>query len=169
VSGSYSKLVPLAYKIAGGSVANLTTDRFDAENWLLVVIRISGYAGSAIAQLQFNGDTGTTAYASRVSNNFAAATTQVSGVASGIKVSQTATTNPRALIKFMIGNVSGRAHGIVYQGSDLSESAATAPDIIIGSGIWTTTSQITQITLNDGGSNLLSGTDITVWGLAGTL
>jgi hypothetical protein len=165
----YSKLTPLAYGALTGAANTLVLPRFDPENWLLVLVRIAGYGGSAIAQLQFNGDTGTTAYAWRVSNNGAASTTAVAGVANGIKVSQTATVNPRALLTFNIGNVNGRAHGVVYEGCDLSESAATAPDIVQGAGIWTTTSQINQITLDGGGQTLLAGTDMAVWGMGGLL
>lgn len=164
---AHSAFVPLAYAIAGGSVATVATPKFDACNYLMVLCRIAGYSGSAIAQLQFNGDTGTTAYAYRVSSNNAAATTAVAGAAAGIKVSQTATTGARPLIQFWIGNVNGRAHGVQYQSADLSEAAATAPDFVVGSGLWATTSQITQITLDGGGANLLAGTDIAVYGLMG--
>jgi hypothetical protein len=165
---AHSAFVPLAYSIASGSVAQLDTSQFDPCSYLMVLVRIAGYSGGGgIAQLRFNGDTGTTAYAYRVSNNNAAATTAVSGAAAGIKVSQTSTTGPRALAQFWIGNVSGRAHGIQYQSSDLSETASTAPDICVGSGIWTNTAQITRITLEGGGVNLLAGTDIAVFGLQG--
>ena len=165
----YSKLTPLAYGTLAAPANTLVLPRFDPENWLLVLVRISGYGGAAIAQLQFNGDTGTTAYAYRVSSNSAAATTGVAGAANGIKVSQTATVSPRALLEFKIGNVNGRAHGIIYEGCDLSEAAATAPDIVQGAGIWTTTSQINQITLDGGGQTLLSGTDMAIWGMGGLL
>ena len=165
----YSKLTPLAYGTLAAPANTLVLPKFDPENWLLVLVRIAGYGGSAIAQLQFNGDTGTTAYAYRVSNNFAAATTGVAGAAAGIKVSQTATVSPRALLSFMIGNVNGRAHGITWTGSDLSEAAATAPDVICGAGLWATTSQINQITLDGGGQTLLAGTDMAIWGMGGLL
>lgn len=163
----YSKFVPLAYAIAGGSVASIATPAFDPENYLMVLVRISGYAGSGIAQLQFNGDTGTTAYSYRVSSNFAVATTGVATAASGIKVSQTATGGARALVTFFIGNINGRPHGITYHSSDLSESAATAPDIVLGAGVWTNTAQIRSIVLTGDGVNILTGSDISVFGLAG--
>lgn len=165
----YSKLVPLAYVINAGATNTIATPKFDPESYLLVMIRIAGYGGAAIAQLQFNGDTGTTAYAYRVSSNNAVATTGVAGAAAGIKVSQTATVAARALLVFHIGNVSGRAHGIVWRGSDLSEAAATAPDFIEGAGLWATTNQISQITLDGGGQTLLTGTDMSVWGLSGAI
>jgi hypothetical protein len=166
---SNSALVPLSYGILTGNAANLASGRFDAYNWLEVWVRVAGYTGSAIAQLQFNGDTGTTAYASSVQDNNGAPVTQVAGVASGIKVSATAITGARSLIRFLISNINGRAHGITFTGSDQSEAAATAPHTIIGAGVWATTSQITQITLNDGGGTLLTGTDMAIWGYQGVL
>lgn len=151
----------------GGAAASLKSDTFDPCNLLQAVVRIAGYAGSSIAQLQFNGDAGTTAYAYSVSDNFAVPTTGVAAAAAGLKVSQTATTSPRALINFFIRNVNGDPHGVTWEGSDLSESAATAPSIILGAGIWTTTSQITQITLDGGGANLLTGTELAIYALDG--
>jgi len=165
---AHSTYISLAYASAAAPVSQIDTPVFDACSYLMVLVRIAGYSGGGgIAQLRFNGDSGTTQYAWRVSNNNAAATTAVSGVAAGIKVSQTLTTGARALAQFWIGNVNGRAHGVQYQSSDLSESAATAPDICVGSGIWTSTAQITRITLEGGGVNLLAGTDIAVFGLQG--
>jgi hypothetical protein len=35
--------------------------------------------------------------------------------------------------------------------------------------VWATTSQITQITLNDGGGTLLTGSDMAIWGFQGVL
>ena len=78
--------VPLDYKIAAGTPSSIASDRFDAINYLRVFIRIAGYAGGAIAQLRFNGDSGTTAYSYRVSNNCAAATTAVAGAAALVLV-----------------------------------------------------------------------------------
>jgi hypothetical protein len=163
----YSSLILLATATAAGTVASITTPRFDACSFLKVYVRLAGYSGAGIAQLQFNGDAGSTAYAWRVSNNNAATTTAVSGVATGLKVSQTATAGARALHMFDIRNIAGQVHGAIWQGSDLSESAATAPDISVGSGIWTNTSQITQITLTGDTVNILAGSEIQVFGLVG--
>jgi hypothetical protein len=154
--------------VAGGSVASIATPAFDAYNWLEIWVRISGYSGGGgIAQLQFNGDAGTTAYSSSVMDNNAAPVTQVAGVAAGIKVSATSITGARALIRFLIGNVAGRPHGVTFTGSDQSEAANTAPHNILGSGVWATTSQITRVTLEGGGVNLLAGSDLAVWGYQG--
>jgi hypothetical protein len=164
----YSAQTPLAYVRAGGSVASISTPAFDAYNWLEVWVRISGYSGGGgIAQLQFNGDAGTTAYASAVQDNNGAPVTQVAGTAAGVKVSATSITGARALIRFLISNVAGRVHGVDFTGCDQSEAAATAPHNIIGSGIWTNTTQITRITLEGGGVNLLAGSDLAVWGYQG--
>lgn len=59
--------------------------------------------------------------------------------------------------------------GYTWSGSDLSEAAATAPDIVEGAGLWATTTQISRIVLDGGGANLLTGTDIAVFGLSGVL
>ena len=139
---------------------------FDPPNRLEIDIRIVGYSAAATARLQFNGDTGTTAYAYSVSENFAAVTTAVSGVAAGWAV---ATTNQvvRSYITFHIRNVSGQVHGGWWVGSSGSEAAATAPVIVCGSGIWTTTAQITRVTLDvgAGGGNLNAGTSLDVYGI----
>lgn len=161
---SNSSWIPLAYVIASGSVSQISTDRFDAINHLRVLVRISGYSGGAIAQLRFNDDSGAN-YSWRVSSNFAVPTATIS--TTGIKVSTTSTVNPRALIVFDIPNINGRNHGITFMGSDQSESSATAPDIICGTGMWANTGQITKITLEGGGLNLLAGTDMAVYGCQG--
>lgn len=163
----YSQTKLLASGTLAGAAASLTVGSFDAAPMLLVLVRISGYSGAAIAQLQFNGDTGTTAYAYKVSTDLAAPTGAVAATAAGIKVSQTATAGARGLIEFFISNVSGNPHAITYQSCDLGESAATQPSITSGSGIWTTTSQITRITLDGGGVNLNAGTWMAVYGLEG--
>ena len=163
----YSNFALLATAVAGGTVASITTPQFDACTFLKVYVRISGYSGAGIAQLQFNGDTGSTAYAWRVSNNNAAPTTAVAGVATGLKLSQTATAGARALHCCDIRNGAGQVHGVIWQGSDLSEAAATAPDISVGAGIWTNTAQITRITLTGDTVNINAGSEIQVFGLQG--
>jgi hypothetical protein len=152
---------------SGGASADIPTQTFDAENLLLIHIRISGYSASGVARVQFNGDTGTTAYAYSVSDNFAAPSTAVAGVAAGINVAQTAITGGRALISMIIRNFPGQEHGITIIGNSGSLAAATAPTIVNGAGLWTTTSQITRVNLNvgTGGGTLNSGTEIIVYGL----
>ena len=163
----YSHAKLLGQATLAGAASSLTVGNFDPEPILLVIVRISGYSGAAIAQLQFNGDAGTTAYSYKVSTDLAAPTGAVAATAAGIKVSQTATTGARGLIEFFISNISGNPHAITYQSCDLGESAATQPSITSGSGIWTNTAQITRITLEGGGVNLNAGTWMAVYGLGG--
>jgi hypothetical protein len=47
---------------AAGASASIISPVFDVYDFLEVWVRIAGYAGNSIALLQFNGDTGTTAY-----------------------------------------------------------------------------------------------------------
>ena len=159
---------------SAGASATVTSNVFDPPNQLIAVVRIAGYSISGIARLQFNGDTGTTAYSFSVVSFTGAATpvgtglSEVSTVAAGIKVSSIAQTTARAVMVFHIRNVSGQAHGIVYQSSD-SETAATASGVVMGSGVWTTTAQITRIVLDvgSGGGTLSAGTSLDVYGIYG--
>lgn len=156
---------------AAGASAALISPVFDVYDFLLVHVRISGYSAAAVARLQFNGDAGTTAYAYSVQEFTGAATpvatggSAVAAAAAGINCAVT-TGVARALITFWIRNVNGQVHGINWTGSTNSEAAATAPATVIGSGIWTTTSQITRITLDvgSGGGTLSAGTAMDIFG-----
>lgn len=162
-----------ADNLAGAS-AQVITPAFDLYDFLLVHVRIVGYSAGSVARLQFNGDTGTTAYAYAVQEWTGAATpvaTGASGIAAaaaGINVAVTAQV-ARALITFWIRNVAGQLHGINFHGGSGSEAAATAPVSVLGSGIWTTTTQITRITLDvgSGGGTLTAGTAVDVFGILG--
>lgn len=149
---------------AAGASATIVSPVFDPYDFLEVWIRIAGYAGGSIAILQFNGDTGTTAYSNSVMEGANAPTTQISGVASGWVVATTAITAARGLIHFRITNISGRAKSGVWAGSSASESAATAPTIVQGAGVWTTTTQINRMVLSGGGVNLNAGSSMDIYG-----
>lgn len=153
---------------AGGASAQINTQVFDPANLLIVAIRITGYSAGSVARLQFNGDAGTTAYSYSVSENFAVPTTGVAAAAAGIVVATT-TAVARGLIVFHIRNLPGQEHGITWHGSTNSIVAATAPAIVLGSGNWTTTTQINRITLDvgAGGGTLNAGTEIVVYGVDG--
>ena len=153
---------------AGGASNDIFTAQFDPENLLMIAIRIAGYGGGGgIARVQFNLDTGTTAYAWALSDNLAAVTTAVAGVANGINVAQTSITGARALINMFVRNLPAQVHGVTIQGNSESEAAATAPKIVVGSGLWTNTAQITRVTLNGGGVTLTAGSEICVYGVQG--
>lgn len=156
---------------AAGASASLISPAFDAYDFLLVHIRITGYSANSVARLQFNGDAGTTAYAYSVQEFTGAATpvatgaSAVAAAAAGINCAVTGQV-ARSLITFWIRNVSGQVHGINFTGSSGSEAAATAPSTVTGSGIWTTTSQITRITLDvgSGGGTLNASSAMDIFG-----
>jgi hypothetical protein len=152
---------------AGGASAQLITPVFDPWNFLAAFVRIAGYSANAVARLQFNLDTGTTAYSLSVMEGASAPTTQVSGTAAGIQLATTANV-VRALIgPIWIRNVAGQVHGITWTGSSGSEAAATAPVIVQGSGVWANTARITRVTLDvgSGGGTLNAGTALDVYGV----
>lgn len=159
---------------AGGATTTIATPKFDLYNFLRIYVRITGYSAGQVAQLRFNGDTGTTAYAYAVQEFTGAATpvatgaSAVAATAAGIKVAVTAITGARALIVFDISNINGQVHGITFNGSSGSLAAATAPVSVLGSGVWATTSQITQVTLDSGGAGTLNvGSSVDIFGLLG--
>jgi len=168
--GSFSGLQFLCHvDNAAGASAQLVSPVFDSTSWnyLAVMVRIAGYSSTAVARLRFNGDTGTTAYTLSVMEGATAPTTQVSGTAAGIQLATTAQV-ARALIgPIWIRNVTGQVHGITWTGSSGSESAATAPAVVQGAGVWTNTAKITQITLDvgSGGGTLNAGTAMDVYGV----
>lgn len=155
-----------------GASASLISPVFDLYDFLMVQVRITGYSAGSVARLQFNGDAGTTAYAYSVQEFTGAATPVATGgsaaaaAAAGINCAVT-TAVARSLITFWIRNVNGQVHGINWTGSSGSEAAATAPSTVTGSGIWTTTSQITRITLDvgSGGGTLNASTAMDIYGL----
>lgn len=153
---------------AGGASASIIAPAFDPENLLMVNIRIAGYSAASIARLQFNGDVGTTAYSYSVSENFAAPSTAVAAAAAGWNCA-TATGVARAMITFWIRNFPGQEHGGWWHGGSGSLVAATAPTIVTGAGVWATTNQITQITLDvgSGGGTLNAGTEIAIYAVLG--
>jgi hypothetical protein len=134
-----------------------------AKKWLRIEVRIAGSSNNSnTARLRFNGDTGTN-YTYARSDGVAAVTTGTT--VDGIRVAQTTITGPRYFTA-NVRNVSAEGKVVILEGASGSESAATAPTINHVRGVWAnTTAQITSVTLNSGGSaNLLSGTEISVWG-----
>ncbi len=146
----------------GSNGTDLTVNLSSAKKWLRIEARIAGYSsGGGIALLRFNGDTGSNYSFSR-SDGVAAVTTGTSQ--SGIPVAQTSINGPRYFMA-NVRNVSNQGKVVILEGASNSESASTAPTINHVRGIWANTSaQITSVRLNGGGVNLLSGTEIWVWG-----
>lgn len=169
---SWGGTAATSYTSLSGNAADLPSVSIPTDPFLRIYVRVAGYTVSGFARMQFNGDTGTTAYSYTVSTLAPAGTfttkTAVAASAAGIVVSAVAVAGPRSLIVFDVRNVSGQAHGVSYQSSDVSETAATAPSVTTGAGIWTTTTQINRVNLNVGenGGLLTSGTDMLIIGLS---
>jgi len=164
--------IATSYTSLSANAADLPSVSIPTDPYLRIYVRVAGYTVSGFARLQFNGDTGTTAYSYTVSTLAPAGTfttkTAVATSAAGIVVSAVAIAGPRSLMVFDVRNVNGQAHGVSYQSADVSETAATAPSITTGAGIWTTTSQINRVNLNVGenGGLLTSGTDMLIVGFS---
>jgi len=122
--------------------------------------------------LQFNGDTGTAAYAYNISSSALVANVVslagaagIAGIANGIFLGQATVTGP-VVSELVIGNGAGQAHAMMIRGSAGVLDASAAPAIISGAGVWSNTSQITSVQLSSsGGGNLGAGTGILVLGL----
>jgi hypothetical protein len=151
--------------------ASLLTQQFDPYILLEVFINIPTQSISGIPILQFNGDTGTTAYAYSVTNGTSlagvvtlAGATGIAGAANGIFLAQVNTVNP-VVSKLIIGNGPSQAHTLMFNGLSGVVDASAAPSIITGSGVWSNTSRITSVQLiSSGGGNLGVGTGIFVIG-----
>jgi hypothetical protein len=143
---------------------------------LIVNIYITGYAGSQIAKIRLGTgttvDTGTN-YSFWAQNFTAAATAGGSNVSqTGFNVAQVAQTTGRRG-NAVIHNSSGQNKIITLEGTDYSASSPTAASAMAGAhvvaGAWFNTAQAQCIGLNSGGgSNLNSGTIISVYGIPGT-
>ena len=159
-----------SYTSLSANAADLPSVSIPTDPFFFFFLRVAGYTAAGFARLQFNGDTGTTAYSYTVTTLAPAGTfttkTAVAASAAGIVVSAVAITGPRSLIVFDVRNISGQAHGVSYQSADVSETAATAPSVTTGAGIWTTTSLISRVNLNVGenGGLLVAGTDMLIVG-----
>ncbi len=125
-------------------------------------MRIAGYSGASIASLRYNGDTGNNYSFARIDDDggLRTGTTQ-----SGIPVADTSITGP-GYFTANVRNVATQGKVVILEGASNSESAGTAPTINKVRGVWAnTTAQITSVILNSGsGVNLLSGTEMSVWG-----
>lgn len=152
----------LGSAILGANASDLTVSGLTAKKYLRIEVRIAGYSANSTARLRFNDDTGANYSFRRQDNNSATS----SGTAqSGISVAQASITGSN-FFSADIRNLATQAKTVVLEGMSGSESASVAPTINRVRGVWgNTSSQITSITVNSGGSvNLLAGTEIIVWG-----
>lgn len=161
-----SELRILSIGFVGVAAPSLQPPSFDPYDVISVFVLVTGLSVAGQPRLRFNLDVATTAYAFSVSDNFAAPTSQASGTASGILLSQTSSTGPVGS-EMTIGNGPGQGHSVMYGGFSGILDASVAPHTISGAGVWSTTSQINTVTLDSGpnGGNLNVGTGILVMGL----
>jgi hypothetical protein len=160
------KLLAHVDNVASGAAASMTTQGFDPALLLKIYLRIAGYSASSVARLRFNGDSGAN-YAYKVSENLAAATAATG--ASGLDLA-TALGGSQALIEMTLINSVTIEKSLFWDGVAGSLVAATAPNRIIGSGIWINAAAINQVTLDagSGGGTLSLGTGISVFGSEAT-
>lgn len=140
---------------------------FPTFNSLTVYVYVTGYGGSDVVSLRFNGDAGTN-YADRT----------ITAVAGGVVLVDTPTAST-TLIRLGIPTNQGRVaqvniintlsrRKVVMVNNQIGAADATAPATIHlgGLGLWNnTTAQITQIDcLTAGGLNILTGSSIAVYG-----
>jgi hypothetical protein len=140
---------------------------FPAFNSLTVTIYVTGYGGSDVVSLQFNGDTGAN-YVDRT----------VTAAAGGVVLTDTPTPNT-TLIRMGLPTAQGRVvqanilnnaarRKVVMVNNQIGSADQTAPAAIHlgGLGLWNNTSaQITSITcLTAGGLSILAGSSIAVYG-----
>jgi hypothetical protein len=140
---------------------------FPAFNSLTVLIYVTGYGGSDVVSLQFNGDTGAN-YVDRT----------ITAAAGGVVLTDTTTasttlirmgipTNQGRVVQANISNFLNRRK-VVMINNQIGVVDQTAPPALHlgGVGLWNnTTAQITSITcLTAGGLNIISGSSIAVYG-----
>lgn len=157
----------LGSTVLGSGAATTASVAFDARDLLLVQIRVTGYGGSDIASLRFNGDTGAN-YSSRYLSSAAAATTfsnntfQSNTFARCFAVG--VTTGRSALVA--ISNNLGTTKCGAVSALTGTGAVATAPGLELGGFEWVNTAaQITSMLLvTAGGANLNTGTGFAVFG-----
>jgi len=149
----------------GVAAPSISTQVFDLYVSLRIVLIVPGLSVSGIPRLRFNNDTGTTAYAYNVSDNFAAPVGAVAGAANGIALGAVNATTAFS-VDMLIGNGPSQQHVVMFNGLAGILDASAAPHILSGAAVWANTSQITSVQLDAGpnGGNLNAGTGIMVLG-----
>ena len=149
------------------NAAAFPTLTFPAYASLYIYVNVTGYGGSDVVSLRFNGDTGTN-YVDRT----------ITAAAGGVVLTDTPTasttlirmgipTNQGRIVQVQILNALARRK-VVMINNQIGSADATAPAAIHlgGLGLWNnTTAQITQLDVpTAGGLNILSGSSIMVFG-----
>jgi hypothetical protein len=152
----------LGNAVLGSAAATVAVTLLASLKHLRVEYYIAGYAGAGgIAMVQYNLDTGNN-YNRTVSDNSGVPTQ--TNATSGIRVANTTATTER-FGEFKVRNVSAQKKFTVGHGTTLGAPTATGPNQNDFSGWWTNVAGlITSIQLGNAGVNLLTGSELIVWG-----
>jgi hypothetical protein len=140
---------------------------FPAYNSLLVMINVTGYGGTDVVSLRFNGDSGTNYWDRTLTVAAGGVVVVDTNTVSTTLIRQGLPINKGRQVMAQIGNQLSRSKVVMVQNQFGSGAAGTAATITAGTaGEWVnTTQQITQIDcLTAGGLNILAGSSIMVYG-----
>lgn len=137
----------------------------DPEYVLLeIFVLVPSLSISGVPIIQFNNDTGTTNYAFSVSDNGGTPVTGASGAATGIQLAAINSTGAFGA-RMTIGNGQLSPHAAMFQGLAGALTAASAPHIISGAGVYASTSFISSVQVSSPqGGNLGVGSGLMVIG-----
>lgn len=140
---------------------------FPAFNSLEVRVYVTGYGGSDVVSLQFNGDTGAN-YLDETVTMSAGGVVPTNTNATGATLIRLGLTTPNGRVaQASIINNATRRKVVMINNQIGTTDAATLPVLHLGGlGLWNnTTAQITSILcLTAGGLNILAGSSIAVYG-----
>jgi hypothetical protein len=164
---------PLGYEFLGSykfasSLQTSPAITIAPRDLLLIQVRVTGYSGSDIASLRFNGDSGTN-YWSRSISVAAGGTTMTNAQnasATLARLHPTGTTQQRSSLH-AVTNFATKSKVGTISAQTSSGSAATIPELEFGGFEWVnTTAQITSVTLLTAGGSITmpAGTGFAVFG-----
>ena len=169
IPGAYPPIYLAQQTLAANAVAFPTIANLPPFNGLWVFINVTGYGGTDVVSLRFNGDTGT--------NYWDRTLTVAAGTVTPIVDTNTVSTtlircgkpiNKGRQVFAQIGNLATKSKVAQIMNQFGSGAAGTVADATISTaGEWVnTTVQINQIDcLTAGGLNILAGSSITVYGV----
>lgn len=166
-SPNSSPLVYLTGATLTANAATFPTLTFAPFASLVVMVNVTGYGGSDVVSLQFNGDTGTNYLDQTITSSAGGTTLTNTNTASTTLIRLGLPTNQARVVTCQILNATARRKLVMINNQIGTTDAATLPVLHLGGmGLWANTSaQITSITcLTAGGANILSGSSIMIFG-----
>lgn len=141
---------------------------FPAFNSLSIYVYVTGYGGSDVVSLQFNGDTGANYLDQTIVTTAGGGVTLSNVNAVNANLIRLGLTTPNGRVASVnIVNNASRRKVVMINNQIGSTDAATLPVLTLGGmGLWAnTTAQITSVLcLTAGGLNILAGSSIAVYG-----